>query len=44
MDPATSCIEATGMDAELDALELDMPALQARARPVRAGHRLDRAP
>lgn len=32
MDPATSCIEATGMDAELDALELDMPALQARAR------------
>ena len=32
MDPATSCIKATGMDAELDALELDMPALQARAR------------
>lgn len=34
MDHGTHCIEDTGMDAELaalDALELDMPALQARA-------------
>ncbi len=34
MDHGTRCIEDTGMDADLtalDALELDMPALQARA-------------
>ncbi|WP_330947659.1 hypothetical protein [Thermomonas sp. LB-4] len=34
MDHGTHCIEDNGMDAELsalDALELDMPALQARA-------------
>lgn len=31
MDHGTSCIQDTGLDAELDALELEMPALQARA-------------
>lgn len=34
MDSSTACLDTTGLDAEfaaLDALELEMPALQARA-------------
>lgn len=47
MDSSAALLEHTGPDAEfvaLDALELEMPALQARAGNLFARQRLDRTP